>query len=170
MASGSILPVQLGSLHQGVGIPVLDHHLAAQTHEALWVILVFSGHLQHSTTQQTLRLCLRVRLSSWPSIDCASRRLLRLSLHLLPSRLTEVNTCCTPAQSGVGGDVSRRSQPLVSADVLPRSSFRTARVLALSSTLTHLLSYPRPLSHSHSNRLCCVCVCMSVSACVRASC
>lgn len=46
-----VLPVKFGSLHQGVGVPVLDHHLAAQTHEALGVILVLSGHLEPQTKQ-----------------------------------------------------------------------------------------------------------------------
>lgn len=45
-----VLPVKFGSLHQGVGVPVLDHHLAAQTHEALGVILVLSGHLEPKKT------------------------------------------------------------------------------------------------------------------------
>lgn len=56
---GGVLPVKFGSLHQGVGVPVLDHHLAAQTHEALGVILVLSGHLEPQT-KQTLK-----RVPSW---------------------------------------------------------------------------------------------------------
>lgn len=49
------LPVQFGSLHQGVGIPVFDHHLAAQAHKALGVILVFSGHLETHTRRAALQ-------------------------------------------------------------------------------------------------------------------
>lgn len=48
-AGEGILPVQFGSFHQGVRIPVFNHHLAAQTHKALGVVLVLSGYLDTQT-------------------------------------------------------------------------------------------------------------------------
>lgn len=54
-----VLPVKVGSLNQGVGIPVLNHHVAAQTHKALRVILVFSGHLEPQTNWADLQKCQR---------------------------------------------------------------------------------------------------------------
>lgn len=39
------VPVELGALHQGVGVAVSDERLAAEAEEALWVVFLLPGHL-----------------------------------------------------------------------------------------------------------------------------
>lgn len=44
-------PVEFGSLHQSVRVSITDERPAAQTGEAFWVILLFSGDLEHTDTE-----------------------------------------------------------------------------------------------------------------------
>lgn len=39
------LPVEGGVLHKGIGIPILDDHLAAHAGKALWVVPELPSHL-----------------------------------------------------------------------------------------------------------------------------
>lgn len=44
-------PVEFGSLHQSIRVSITDKRSAAQTGEAFWVILLFTGDLEHTNTE-----------------------------------------------------------------------------------------------------------------------
>jgi len=104
-----VLPVEFGSLDQGVGIPVLNHHPAAQTHKALGVVLVLSGHLQPQTNWADLQdACVKrsnVRTTSCSLVlHCSGRCAESCSSHC--ERWRRRNTCFTLTLSGIWYDVT----------------------------------------------------------------